>query len=134
MFTITHSGRAIGPTVQAVRLQRRFRWLEKQNPSAGFRQISVVVSGTENKISQCRFPSLQAIVRKPSLPLYLGVLGHSLALGCPHTHCRHGTTRSLARCRDTGDRLFLAWRAIAPAAAFVMARHSSVGLALPTGL
>jgi hypothetical protein len=59
--------------------------MKKSIPSAGFRQVSVPVFDTEKMKSQCRIPSLQVIVRNPSLHLYLGVLGTSLDLHAPRT-------------------------------------------------
>jgi hypothetical protein len=65
----THDWRHIETIEQAVAVARAARkgGAKKQKTSAGKRQVSVPDSITENPIPQCRIPSLQVIVRNPSL-------------------------------------------------------------------
>jgi hypothetical protein len=51
----------------------------KKSSSDGFRRVSVTVSGTNRTQTPVTETALHASVRKPSLPLYLGRVGPSVA-------------------------------------------------------
>jgi hypothetical protein len=85
---------------------RRSRRSQKQNASAGKRPTPVRVFPHRKLNVPVRFFRTTVLVRFYALPLYLGVLGHSLASTCLGTHPENGSSRPARFARHAEPRRF----------------------------